>query len=274
MSIENSSVLPIKDVLLESSDEYSVQESPPIPVQKPIENKVSIPESLDQNNLEKELEAIISYIRGQIKYLRDNNYPILDPDGYFIDSIKVRAKQTDIPKNELFNCVKIELEGAGCSEEDIQSVREKFDFKVKIVKDSYPIFRETIKEIMLYDDFRYNSRSLVMEGLETKTQEWIPLHESQKAYIRVQLEEEVQVFKRKGKANEDIFVPYAISDKRLDLYLDTAHYEKQADPFQEYYRKLEWDGTPRINTLLQDFFGADDDGVPGQFTRWANWYIT
>ena len=46
--------------------------------------------------------------------------------------------------------------------------------------------------------------------------------------------------------------------KFKDAILATASSERRYHPIKEYFDSLTWDGTPRVDTLLIDYFGADD----------------
>lgn len=49
----------------------------------------------------------------------------------------------------------------------------------------------------------------------------------------------------------------------LDLVADERHYH----PIREYFNGLTWDGTPRLDTLLCDYLGADDSELTRAMTR-------
>lgn len=48
---------------------------------------------------------------------------------------------------------------------------------------------------------------------------------------------------------------------------DLAVSRRAFHPVRDYLSKLEWDGTPRIDTLLQDYLGAEDNALTRAMTR-------
>ena len=59
-------------------------------------------------------------------------------------------------------------------------------------------------------------------------------------------------------------------DKLNDALISVAH-ESEFDPLQAYLNGLTWDGVERLDSVLIDFFGADDTAYTRQMTR--KWFV-
>ena len=55
----------------------------------------------------------------------------------------------------------------------------------------------------------------------------------------------------------------------LNLYLGRLFFDRQVDPFEEYLESLEWDEKSRIDKILEDNFGSDND----ELTQFCSRYL-
>ena len=124
--------------------------------------------------------------------------------------------------------------------------------------------------------FRYNVRTAKAEissAIFSKKHEiiqwydWDGISDLWRAKIASDIETNFRVVKGKGS------IPFKATDTDYERWILATVFDKQVDPFHDYLvnhlSQSEWDGTPRLDTLLIDLFGAKDDAL----TRWAGRYL-
>lgn len=112
-------------------------------------------------------------------------------------------------------------------------------------------------------DFRYNERAARMEvcidGL------WLAFNDRYQSDLRHQMEEQFQYHTQRG------LKPLVFGRERWWLVTHALAHRKTVDPFVTWLGQLPaWDGTPRVDTLLDTCFGANK---ADPLVRWTSRYI-
>lgn len=112
-------------------------------------------------------------------------------------------------------------------------------------------------------DFRYNERAARMElcidGL------WLAFNDRYQSDLRHQMEEQFQYHTQRGLR------PLVFGRERWWLITNALANRKTVDPFVTWLGQLPaWDGTPRLDALLDTCFGAN---AADPLVRWSSWYI-
>lgn len=100
-------------------------------------------------------------------------------------------------------------------------------------------FLKDVFKLNIFDNKRYVTRSLPWRKVDTME----PLRDVDYSGVRNYIE----------------CVYGIVSSQKVDDALALEFEKKKFHPIREYIRAQKWDGIPRINTLLIDYFGAEDN---------------
>ena len=110
---------------------------------------------------------------------------------------------------------------------------------------------------------RYNLRSGRVEYRKRRQVDWTPFNDRAEDLLRESIGSDYSYVTTRGVS------PLRYGREAWTSAVNANVANAEVDPFLTWLEALDkWDGTPRIDTILTDLFGADD--VP--ITRWASRY--
>ena len=123
-------------------------------------------------------------------------------------------------------------------------------------------------------ELRWNTRLHGIEWREMPGGKWKAIEDGDEATLAYIIEERCLTFPRivmRKKGPKAVSKPFKFPAPAFRRAEVAVSWKDQLDPFILYLEKLpEWDGTPRIDTLLTHFFESES---PAELSAWAIWGV-